>query len=217
MKETQAEKEGLLRLSADLQEAARRLTQSEARYLVDMYYTIQEWRIRMAAQIRAATEQGEPNVLLEWCLASAERLEGEIKKALDKYSANSLIGEWLRSVKGIGPVLAAGLLAHIDIHKAPTVGHIWSFAGLNPEQAWKKGEKRPWNAALKTLCWKVGESFVKVSGNQDAIYGRIYAERKALETERNEAGTFADQAARKLELHECHCKICAARREKGGE
>jgi hypothetical protein len=151
-------------------------------------------------------------------------------------------------------------MAHIDIEQAPTVGHIWRFAGLDPTRTWlgreaaakmvkdevantvegpmpsrvgaavislattlgvdpaalmrwaitnNKGEtvnltattlakaiaKRPWNADLKTLCWKIGESFVKVSGRDDDVYGHVWAERKAQEEQRSEAGQFADQAA----------------------
>ena len=101
---------------------------------------------------------------------------------------------------GTGPrlwalAIAAGFLAHIDIERAPTVGHIWRFAGLDPTQKWEKKTKRPWNADLKTLCWKLGESFVKVKGNENDIYGKVYEARKAQEVLRNEAGELADQAA----------------------
>lgn len=58
--------------------------------------------------------------------------------------------------------------------------------------------RRPYNPDLKTLCWKVGDSFVKVSGKPEAFYGRLYRERKEQEVARNEAHTFADQAAAAL-------------------
>lgn len=58
--------------------------------------------------------------------------------------------------------------------------------------------KRPWNASLKTLCWKLGESFKKVSGLESDIYGKIYRERKALEVSRNEEGLFESQAEEAL-------------------
>jgi hypothetical protein len=135
---------------------------------------------------------------LSWLHGQNEALEEQIKSALDVYTKSHIVGRWARAQKGIGPVICAGLLAHIDIHQAPTVGHIWSFAGLNPNQKWGKGEKRPWNASLKVLCWKAGESFVKVSGYEDAYYGQIYKARKAYETAKNEAGDYADQAARSL-------------------
>ena len=53
--------------------------------------------------------------------------------------------------------------------------------------------------SLKTLCWKIGESFVKTSNNQDDVYGHLWATRKARELERNAAGEFSDQAKAKLE------------------
>jgi hypothetical protein len=58
---------------------------------------------------------------------------------------------------------------------------------------------RPWNASLRTLCWKVGESFVKVCNKDTAIYGNLYTERKVKETKMNEDGLFKDQAKQKLE------------------
>lgn len=101
--------------------------------------------------------------------------------------------------KGIGPVLAAGLLAHLDITRAPTAASCRSFAGLNPTVKWEKGQRRPWNATLKTLCWRVGDSFVKVSNRDDATYGQAYRQRKLQEVERSEGGLFADQATISLE------------------
>lgn len=67
-----------------------------------------------------------------------------------KYVQDGLIT--CNSIHGIGPVISAGLLAHIDIHRAVTVGHIWRFAGLDPSVKWLKKTKRPWNAGLKVLC-----------------------------------------------------------------
>lgn len=183
------------RLSRDLREAAVTLTDDEARFLVDSYYMMQDARLRADGQLRALGESEEPNSVLSWLGEQNRTLENQVKGALDRYSNGHPIGRWMRSITGIGPVIAAGLLAHIDIERCATAGNIWSFAGLNPLAEWKKGEKRPWNARLKVLCWKLGESFVKVSGNESDYYGKIYAARKKLETERNEAGAFAEQAA----------------------
>jgi len=58
--------------------------------------------------------------------------------------------------------------------------------------------KRPWNATLKVLCWKIGQSFVKVSSNDKDVYGKIYQIRKAYEQQKNENGEYAAQAAQKL-------------------
>ena len=193
------ELEPLSRLSKDIAAGARLLTRDEARFLVDAYYMMQENRIRTAAQERSLQEGAEPNGVLTWLKEQDAMLEKQIARALDKYSAASPVGEWARSVCGIGPVIAAGLLAHIDIERAPTAGHIWAYAGLDPTKKWEKGQKRPWNASLKTLCWKIGESFVKVKANENDVYGKIYDARKAVETEKNARKEFAAQAAAVLE------------------
>jgi len=185
-------------MSRDLKRACSTLGRREARYLVSMYYRMQRDRIRDAHQVRAAEEHAEPHAALEWLQDRHETLEAQIKRALGYYAEGHEVGRWMLSIVGIGPVIAAGMLAHIDITKAPTVGHIWRFAGLDPTLKWEKGQKRPWNAELKTLCWKLGESFVKSSGHESSFYGPIYAARKKLETERNEAGAFAEQAAAAL-------------------
>lgn len=182
------------RITRDLKTAARVLTAQEARYLVDFYYLIQDARMRAFAQDRAMKEVGEPSSFAKWLGENFETLEAQVKRALQAYAEASPVGEWAMRVPGVGPVLAAGLLAHIDIEQAPTVGHIWSFAGLNPEAKWERGEKRPWNARLKVIAWKLGESFVRVSGHENDVYGHIYAERKAQEQERNEKRLFKDQA-----------------------
>jgi len=190
--------EAIKRLDKDLKKAAERLTPEEARYFVDAYYTIQEYRKATASQQRSLTEYGEPAELINWLFEQHRVIEDNLKKVLDIYTNQHEVSIWAKSIPGIGPVISAGLLAHIDITKAPTVGHIWSFAGLNPEQKWEKGQKRPWNARLKTLCWKIGESFVKVSNKTEDIYGKIYKERKERETTKNEQLEFKDQAEKKL-------------------
>lgn len=219
--------EAIERLSRDIRSAAMILTRQEVRYLVDSYYIMQENRKRTANQIRAMEDSGEPHRVINWLYQNAFTLEKNVKSALDAYSANQKLGIWARSQMGIGPVIASGLLAHIEFQPwkcakvkvspknkpchpddpctedckridVATVGHIWRFAGLDPTMKWEKGQKRPWNARLKVICWYMGESFVKVSGKDDAFYGKIYAKRKELEVANNEAGKFAEQAAERV-------------------
>ena len=182
------------RLNKDLKEAAKTLSASEARYLTNLYYTIQDYRKATTQQVT----EDEPNRLLGWFAEQHKLIEANIRKALDIYTDNDVIGIWCKSITGIGPVIAAGLLAHIDITKAPTAGAIWKFAGLDPSSIWDKGQKRPWNADLKVLCWKIGESFVKVSTNEKDFYGKFYVERKAFETAENEKGAYKEQAEKVL-------------------
>ena len=184
-----------------LKEAAYIFNAEDARFLVDAYYQVQEGRKAAANQVRSATGT---NLVVEWLCANLAGLEAKIKTLLAYYADGSPVGVWSQSIVGIGPVIAAGLLAQIDMSRAQTVGHIWRFAGLDPTSTWGKGEKRPWNAKLKVLCWKIGQSFVKVSNHEEDIYGHLYQERKAYEVAKNEAGDYADQAAATLEKVPAH-------------
>jgi hypothetical protein len=172
---------------------AHKLSNAEARLVVASYYDAQEMRKRADMQIRHLGDKEMPKILQYTADANAV-IENEVKKALLRYSEATPVGEWCLSHVGIGPVITAGLLAHLDIEKAPTAGHFWSFAGLNPAMKWEKGEKRPYNAALKQLTYHMGECFKRTSGNDDAFYGRLYRERKELLVERNDAGHNAERA-----------------------
>lgn len=179
---TEAELNPVARLTKDLKQASITLSDSEARYLVDAYYVMQEDRKRAHNQSRALGEAEEPHSVISWLADQSGSLEKNIALALDVYSDSHPTGRWARSIHGIGPIIAAGLLAHIkldpwrcrnvDAKKAckedepcsalcgcevvETVGKVWRFAGLDPTVKWEKGKKRPWNAALKVLCWKAG-------------------------------------------------------------
>lgn len=219
--------ESVKRLSRDLKKASITLSPDEARFLVDQYYTMQGNRIRSDNQVRSLKENDEPHATIAWLSENAGVLERSIKNALDAFSDATVLGRWSKSICGIGPVIAAGLLAHIsmepwrcdisrnDITKKPcnakdphgprcrieqirTVGHIWRFAGLDPTVIWEPKTRRPWNAKLKTLTWKAGESFVKVSTNDSDFYGHLLVERKNYEVRNNFDGKLSDQAVAKL-------------------
>ena len=261
-------------LSRDLRKAAVTMTPQEARFLVDAYYSMQKQRIVQSN--RKFAMEDEPHTVIKWFADQTYTLEKQVKAALDKYSAAQPMGEWMRKIVGVGPVIAAGLLAHIDIKKAPTVGHIWSFAGLNPEATWLGGSaaekavrlfsepkkpadiqrllqiaahapccakwlsrlvyrqatgeeppfrnlgrehsaedyvkvmlhdvkftndhivmalsRRPWNAQLKVIMWKLGESFKKTSGHEKGYYGHLYKAKKAEYVGMSETGLYKQKA-----------------------
>lgn len=193
--------ERIARLTRSALQDATHMGERDLRYLVDMYYQVQDFRIQSAAQLRALGDESTPGKesLLAWVLSSLQQVERTIQRGLDVYTDQYDLGRWAKSIVGVGPVLAAGLMAHIDVEQAPTVGHIWAFAGLDPTKRWEPGQVRPWNARLKVLAWKLGESFVKVQHRPKDVYGKVYAERKAYEAEKNERGEYADQAKEKLE------------------
>lgn len=193
----------IVKLNKDLRKLAESMTVDEARHLVDSYYQMQENRMRFGGQIRA--QKDEPHAVLNWMEGNSSTLEKQIASALKCFAESQHMGRKAMSVVGIGPIIAAGLIAHIK-QDAPTAGAIWRFAGLDPTSKWEKGEKRPWNAALKKLCFLIGESFVKVSGNPKSLYGKLYKERKEYEARKNEAGDYAEQAKAILERTPKHAQ-----------
>ncbi len=139
------------KLTKDLMAASRLMDRAQARYLVDNYYAIQAYRISTANQLRSLGA-GEPGRVLMWVNDEMTRVENAIKRALGAFAHEYSVGQWMLSQVGIGPVISAGLLSHLDVSKCKTAGHFWRFAGLDPTMVWEKGKPRPWNAALKTLC-----------------------------------------------------------------
>ena len=222
--------EPLRRLTRDIRNAAKTLTDAQARFLVDSYYVMQRDRIRAAHQTRTLQQTEpvpEPHEVVDWLSAQTATLETSIKSVLQVYARHHPVGNWALSIVGIGPVIAAGLLAHINLEpwrcknpKRPlkvkcfegqpctpqcgteishTVGHIWRFAGLDPTVKWEKGQRRPWNGQLKRLCWLIGESFTKNQNRDGDFYGKFYVSRKAIEEAKNSQKLFADQAKVSLE------------------
>jgi hypothetical protein len=185
----------VVRLDRELAVAAQSMGAKEARFLVDAYYTVQNSRKRYGNQIRALKKAEEPHILLDFVYTQARINEAQIRRALDNFTRGHIMGTWMRQIVGIGPVIAAGMLAYLDGPR-PTVGRIYQFAGLaaDGQKPWKQGELRPYSAQLKTLCWHAGQSFMKLAAREDCFYGHIYRERKVFEQRMNDEGKRADQA-----------------------
>ena len=160
--------------------------ESEAvRALVEVYYDVQKTRIAAEHRIRKAGEHGlsEASVeaLMDWVGERMDKQEAELKAmVLKQIRDEPLWKEWLEGVKGVGPCIAGGLMAWVgDCSRFDTVSKLWAFAGMHvvdgeaPRR--KRGEKANWNATLRTLCWKAGQSFVRVGDG----YRDLYLQEKA--------------------------------------
>lgn len=179
------------RLTRDMKAAAKLFSRKELRWLVSYYYSVQDFRIQANNNSIKSAESGQPHTLIAWVYDSMRRLESDMERALDSFSDEYTVGRWLKSLMGVSSIIASGLLAHLDITKAPHAGHFYSFAGLSPHIKWEKGKKRPFNADLKCLLWKTGESFIKVQHNPKDFYGQLYVARKEIEWRNNLMGKFA--------------------------
>lgn len=196
LKETTRETRSILldKLLADYE-----LTAGDIAEAVELYYDAQKLRIIHANKGRTEGESPMKAWYNYWLKMGEKVLISKLQKWVEGPEAPAE-AKWAYDQIGIGPVIAAGLAAHIDLEKAKTISSLWKFAGQAPGFDRKeKGKTLAYNARLKTLCWKLGESFVKVSNKEGATYGTLYVQFKGDEVSRNENGQYAAVARRELE------------------
>ena len=166
--------------------------------LVKLYYDAQGTRTKNEGKIRSMGE----SPLTIWFLTWLSEGEKQIAKKLDQWVTGDNSPEeckWAYSQWGIGPIIASGLAAHINVEKAKHISSVWKYAGYAPGADRRvKGQKLPYCGPLKLVCWKLGDSFMKISGKEDAFYGQEFKKFKAREIERNNAGEYKKQADREL-------------------
>jgi len=151
-----AEQEALMNLNADLRLTASKLGKESARMFVDLFYQIQKMRIGCGGQYRAARRNQESTAFFAHQYGNLSALERQVKMGLDSFVSGYSIGNWMKSINGIAELTAAGMLAYIDIRQAPTVGHIWRFAGIaGDEQPWFK--KKEAAQIVSEVCGKRGK------------------------------------------------------------
>lgn len=101
----------------------------------------------------------------------AKRIEALIK---DHPLAKWIVGH----VKGMAWNLTGQLIGLIgDISTFPNVSHLWSYAGLRPDQRRTAGVKSDWNPDLKRLMYNIGTSLLKAGGYYADVY-RHYRSRE---------------------------------------
>lgn len=167
--------------------------------------TIQKNRIAFQHRV-TAIEQGRDTVdpvTYDLIIRYRDRfveLEAELDKDIKAIAKDIPIIEEMVAVKGVGFMLAAKLVAMVDIERCNTVSALWRFAGFGvvpfcpkceeyldiqldkcPEckgdvirkaERLRKGEKAHYNTRLKTYCWQVGTSFLKSSSPYRDVYDK---------------------------------------------
>lgn len=155
--------------------------QSTLRSLVDMFYQAQHARIRTQSQIRAIKQGYDPTdadtKLLQWTLESDVRKEKGLADALAAITERDPVCQWLRRIKGIGPIFAAGLRGMLNVNNANYATGFMSYAGLNDVQCpWLGKEKTIsiMNETWKEMGLKKGECTVEFMERLGSKTGRSY-------------------------------------------
>ena len=161
-------------------------TTEELKLLVSTYYALQKERIQTGNRIKALERSG---VAKSRAADLHEHLDENLKgiekwiadKVGDQLEGVDIYNAWLRHVPGVGPMLAAGLISVIDpISEVEKPSSLWKYSGQDvvDGKAPKKvrGQKVTWNPFARTLCWKLGDSFVKAGGYYREVYDRARAQ-----------------------------------------
>lgn len=113
---------------------------------------------------------------------NAEKYEALYKNLMQDYVEKEPIYQvFLSHIRGISSVLSANLLKEFGYcEKAPHISSLWKYTGfavVNGEAPKrKKGEKLDFSIRLRTMCWKISDSFVK---QRTPFYRDIYDREKA--------------------------------------
>lgn len=245
-------------------ETIEAVNKQQIKTMVKLYYETQNLRIIANGTVNSAKKNGDEEKIINAFLLDVEDyhiIEKNISNQLEAICRSQEVGRWLLKICGIGPVLAAGLLAYFDVTKTSYASGFISYAGLNDnnrpwlgkdkskeilddlmkehesdeitdeimyeysaitqwgyntfrdsaynskKKTWSKTEiiktasKIPYNKELKSLLWKVGQSFIYQKNRPQSVYGKLLKERLDYEIKNNENGVYADYAAKMLDTY----------------
>ena len=112
-----------------------------------------------------------------------KKTEANYKKLMEIYITSEPIWYlWLQRIKGISAVLASNLIKNFGYtERFRYVSSMWRYCGLDPQGAKgrEKKVKLTYNPKMKTLMWKISDSFVK---QRTQPYRTLYDETKHIES-----------------------------------
>lgn len=152
------------------------------------------------------------------------RYRGDYEKTLVQHVKTLPIYAWAKAVSGLGDISLAGLVGECSGYNMET-NELWSIGQMkSPSAMWKRlglavmGGVRQGDATAglsksdwvehgyvktrRSVVWNIGECIVKAQWRKENTvhaYGKFYGEEKARLQALNEAGEYAEQAARIVE------------------
>ena len=157
------------------------------RLKVEAYIDFQKVRIAFENRCRDFKDAGmisdeDYSDFYQMLSSSEKAMEKAIGKELTNYD---IWNEYLSRIKGIGPLLGGYLMSFVgDPERFATISKLWAYAGLgvtDGEATTYKKHGKGSNIRLKTVCWKLGEAFVKTDGG----YRKVYEEFRKEDEERH--------------------------------
>ena len=166
------------------------ISREEMKMLVDLYYQLQANRKRTREQIRSIEQnrdggKGSNADIMRWVLVNQSCIEKQIPEIMQEVCEHDEVGKWLLQIKGIGPVLAAALIAYFDVEGRQYANTFISYAGLNDNnRPWLGKEKSKkiiddiMGTRKKVTEDDVAKICAKTQWSYDYLYKACYDEKK---------------------------------------
>jgi len=173
-------------IDPDILLISNQLKKENVNLISQLYWELRAKRRDLTNKAEDESDSDNQDILLYFRNMVVE-LEQTIKPSLKRYCGTFRVGEWALSQMGLGPITVTRLLHYIDIDKARTPEHLWSYAGLMPDN-------KTYNNSLKEVCIEIGKSFVKYSDKENCFYGNLYLSELERRTNINDSGGYLDLA-----------------------
>lgn len=163
---------------------------------------LDELLAKMIEEKKIDEDEAEHVRMLREIAKKAYSIETDYKKVIQPWvSQQPVYLNFLKDIKGIGPVLSGGLLAMFDPRKAKHISSFWKYAGLAVDEDGKapklhKGQKPSFNPAARVLIYKVADSFIK---HRTPHYRKIYDDEKEIQKKKH--GTGEDHNCKAPKMH----------------
>lgn len=192
---------------------------SELKALVEMYYDAQKFRLRGNNRMKALERGDSSAELLKLPISQLADIEKGIAQNIAKVVQDEPITEWLLAQRGIGPVMAAALIASdLDPHiEKPSSW--WRFGGVGvvdgKNQRRRRGEKRSYNGFLSRTLYVLMSSFLKAhTEEKPSFYAQLYYEfKRDSEVNRPHLSAMECPSCKKKGKIDGDCKKCEGKGE----
>lgn len=130
------EMQGLVELPEQVLKSSALLTRDQLRFIMSIYYHIQEYRRSLENQIPSVLQGLEGETLdippvIDWVVREIYNTEISIEKIAEAYTDSNPVTRWAKSIIGVSPIVAAGLVAEFDISRTRHANQFFTYCGLN--------------------------------------------------------------------------------------
>lgn len=122
------------RVPKDIRYSAVDMSKLEAQYLYKDYMSWRKLNQTSTHYRNILGKKGDHSDCINFITADIQRLRKNIVDMLDIWAENYITGRWVKSIPGLGPVVAGGLLSVVDIKRAPTSSSLCQFAGFGDKK-----------------------------------------------------------------------------------